>query len=78
MKKAKKYNQLLLVEDASVDLETIKKDLKDESIYIISCRQSSRSPEVISLVQNDDTDGFVSAIGFEIESDRDLETEELE
>lgn len=78
MKKTKKYNQLLLVEDGSVDLETIKKDLKDEPIYIISYRQSSRSPEVISLVQNDDTDGFVSAIGFEIESDRDLETEELE
>ena len=47
---------------------------KDESIYIIRYRQGARIPEVIDL-----TDEYAgekpSAIGFEVESERDKEEE---
>lgn len=69
-----KYKKLLLVEDGSVDVEKITEDLKDEPIYIIRYRQGARIPEVIDL-----TDEYAgekpSAIGFEVESERDKEEE---
>ena len=69
-----KYKKLLFVEDGRVDVEKITEDLKDEPIYIIRYRQGARIPEVIDL-----TDEYagekLSAIGFEVESERDKEEE---
>lgn len=69
-----KYKKLLFVEDGSVDVEKITEDLKDEPIYIVEYRSGARIPEVIDL-----TDEYAgekpSAIGFEVESERDKEEE---
>lgn len=59
----KPYKKFLLIEDGSVDLETLSEDLQEKNpeIRIITYRQGAAIPQLLSL---EDEQGTVTAIGF--------------
>ena len=68
----KPYKKFLLIEDGSVDLETLSEDLQEKNpeIRIIVYRQGSAIPQLLSL---ENEQGAVTAIGFMAEEDEEGE-----
>lgn len=68
-----KYNSILLVEDGSIDVDEVKKELNGQKVLLITYRQGAVRPELVYLEPPQEQG--LPACGFQIEDESDYEEE---